>query len=101
MVRDDVDAMAETDGVVVDVHAHAHAAKVPPPMATGRRMLNAYLTEEAHDGWHEFAREHGVTVSALLEVLGRRLRAGELPDRSSMVAEARGIDAQRRSRRRD
>ncbi len=70
-----------------------------------RRAIHAYVSADAHDQWHEFATEHGVTVSALLEVISRRL----LPDANgsdaevddsidALVRDARRIDALRRRR---
>ncbi len=69
-----------------------------------RRAIHAYVSADAHEQWHEFATEHGVTVSALLEVISRRLLPG--PDRpddiddsiATLVKDARRIDARRRRR---
>lgn len=38
-------------------------------MADPRRAIHAYLTPEAHDRWHDFAAEQGVSVSGLLEAI--------------------------------
>lgn len=35
-----------------------------------RKYLGAYLSREAHDGWHQFARQHDVDASSLLEAVG-------------------------------
>ena len=76
-------------------------------MADERRALHAYLSPEAHDAWHEFAAEEGVSVSGLLEAYGRELvpvvegKATMRKDHQALVKEARKIDAARRRRRRD
>lgn len=75
-------------------------------MADTRRAIHAYLTPEAHDQWHDFAAEHGVSVSGLLEAIA--LDWKEQLDRGDDVADtierlaktARKIDATRRRRQR-
>ncbi len=74
---------------------------------TGRKALHAYVSDGAHDQWHEFAAEQGVSVSAVLEALAPELDTEletsqePLRDRlSGVVRSARRIDAQRRRRRR-
>jgi hypothetical protein len=75
-------------------------------MAT-RKAIHAYLSPEAHDAWHDFAAEHGVSVSGLLEAIANewatRLAQGEpaLPDEDRLVRSARRVDAERRRRKRD
>lgn len=70
-----------------------------------RRALHAYLSPAAHDTWHDFATEHGVSVSALLEALSEPLTSG-LPEVSiadvldGAVTSARATDAARRRRSR-
>ncbi len=79
------------------------ADSLPPAMGApkDRRAVNAFLTEEARDGWTRYAQEHGVTLSALLEVLGLRLKQGEDAALDAAAVEtAREIDAARRARRR-
>lgn len=73
----------------------------------GRKALHAYVSDDAHDQWHEFAAEQGVSVSAILEALAPELdlenseSAEQLKDRlGTVVKSARKIDAQRRRRRR-
>jgi len=68
-------------------------------MATeARKALHAYVSDEAHEQWHAFAAEQGVSVSAILEVLGAELEASG--DRyHQLVVAARRIDARRRRRR--
>lgn len=73
----------------------------------GRKALHAYVSDDAHDQWHGFAAEQGVSVSAILEALApeldteERLDTGDLATRlDGVVKTARKIDAQRRRRRR-
>lgn len=66
---------------------------------TDRRALHAFVSDEAHSQWHDFAAEQGVSVSALLEALAPELRL--LSKRGeAIVKAARKIDAERRRRRR-
>lgn len=75
-------------------------------MSDERRALHAYLSREAHDAWHDFAAEQGVSVSGLLEAYGQELapvvNEGKQPrqDHLALVDSARRIDAKRRRRRR-
>ncbi len=73
----------------------------------GRKALHAYVSDDAHDLWHGFAAEQGVSVSAILEALAPGLDVDSaanndtLSDRlDDVVKSARKIDAQRRRRRR-
>ncbi len=73
----------------------------------GRKALHAYVSDDAHDQWHEFAAEQGVSVSAILEALAPELdlenaeSAEQMKDRlNTVVKSARKIDARRRRRRR-
>lgn len=67
-----------------------------------RRALHAYLSDEAHEAWHEFAAENGVSVSALLEVLSAPLNSDlEAPVvdvLNDVIPAARATDASRRRR---
>lgn len=71
-----------------------------------RRALHAYLSREAHDAWHDFAAEQGVSVSGLLEASGQELapvaQGSSRPrkEQLELVEAARKIDAARRRRRR-
>ena len=70
---------------------------------TTRKAIHAYLTNEAHDNWHEFAAENGVSVSGLLEAIAQdwatKLKAAKpSKDTEALVKEARRIDAVRRRR---
>lgn len=66
-----------------------------------RRALHAFVTPEVHEGWHTFAADNGVTVSALLEVIGGTLSEAQ-PMKgltvTKLVLECRQIDAARRRR---
>lgn len=67
--------------------------------APGRKALHAYLSDEAHEAWHEAAAEHGVSVSAILEALAPivdRL----MVDEPYLARNARKVDAARRRRNR-
>ena len=73
----------------------------------GRKALHAYVSDDAHDQWHGFAAEQGVSVSAILEALAPELDTDANPDPvdlnsrlTGVVKAARKIDAQRRRRRR-
>lgn len=64
-----------------------------------RRALHAFVSDEAHDQWHDFAAENGISVSAILEALAPELE--HLPGPAEHVIKmARKIDAERRRRRR-
>lgn len=72
-----------------------------------RKALHAYLSDDAHEKWHGFAAEQGVSVSAVLEALSSELdlrantAAEPVKDRlQEVVIGARKIDALRRRRRR-
>jgi hypothetical protein len=73
----------------------------------GRKALHAYVSDDAHDHWHGFAAEQGVSVSAILEALAPELSLDapmsheQLGARlNTVIKSARKIDAQRRRRRR-
>ena len=72
-----------------------------------RKALHAYLSDDAHEQWHSFAAQEGVSVSAVLEALASELdyssSTSEAPIRerlNEVVAIARRTDATRRRRRR-
>ncbi len=74
---------------------------------TQRKALHAYLSDDAHERWHTFAAQEGVSVSAVLEALANELDfasdSSEAPIRerlAAVVATARRTDATRRRRRR-
>ena len=73
----------------------------------GRKALHAYVSDAAHDHWHGFAEEQGVSVSAILEALAPELNPDPAISRerlgerlTTVVKSARKIDAQRRRRNR-
>ncbi|NNF53507.1 MAG: hypothetical protein HKN03_03590 [Acidimicrobiales bacterium] len=72
-----------------------------------RKALHAYLSDDAHEQWHTFAAQEGVSVSAVLEALATELDftadTSDAPMKerlSEVVAIARRTDATRRRRRR-
>lgn len=73
---------------------------------TPRRAIHAFVSSEAHDQWHDFAAEEGVSVSALIEAFAPALAEGESSSEpmherlAAVVKAARSIDAARRRRRR-
>ena len=75
------------------------------PNETNRKALHAYVTDNAHEQWHGFAAEQGVSVSAILEALAPALETDDSAEHgskleiASIVTEARRIDAKRRRRR--
>lgn len=71
-------------------------------MPSDRPQLTATVNEETHDRWRRFAANCGVSISALIEAIGR-----SLPDDDETPADpllrravimARSIDADRRRR---
>ena len=71
----------------------------------GRKALHAYVSDDAHDQWHGFAAEQGVSVSAILEALAPELDLESETDQAELgarldgvIKSARKIDAQRRRR---
>jgi hypothetical protein len=75
-------------------------------VAESRKAIHAYLSPDAHDAWHDFAAEQGVSVSALLEALAEDWATrpdwdDTAPsDREQLARVARQVDAARRRRRR-
>jgi hypothetical protein len=75
-------------------------------MADTRKAIHAYLSPEAHDRWHDFAAEQGVSVSGLLEAIAQEWKGQlegdvDLPlEVESLAKSARRIDAARRRRQR-
>lgn len=70
-----------------------------------RRAIHAFVSPEAHEKWHEFAAEEGVSVSALIEAFAPELsdvdsgKESMLDRLGLVVTTARKIDAARRRRR--
>jgi hypothetical protein len=75
--------------------------------AVTRKAIHAYLSPEAHQTWHDYAAEHGVSVSGLLEAIAtdwaERAERGEhvYDGDDPLVRKARRVDADRRRRKRD
>lgn len=67
--------------------------------------MTVSISDEARDGWRDFANHHGVSITALAEAIGlgfSTLKDDEVPPRLALaIEEARAIDAERRSRQRD
>lgn len=67
-----------------------------------RAALHAYLTQDAHNTIQDYADEHGVSVTALLQALAEELRleidASGFDIRLPWVRRARKVDAGRRTR---
>ncbi len=65
-----------------------------------RSPIHAYVPKASHDAWHAFAVDHGPSVSALLDAIGRRLATGETKlDMIQVARQARQIDSDNRRRR--
>lgn len=78
----------------------ARNAGVPAPVE--RRKLNAYVTDDAFNGWRNLADTHHVTVSGMVEALGR-LMASVDEQRPpawlrNVMRDAASIDVENRSR---
>jgi hypothetical protein len=80
-------------------------------MADSRKAIHAFLSPDSHEAWHEFAAEHGVSVSGLIEAIALdwadRSQSGnggsvdyDLAEVDALSRQARRIDASRRRRSR-
>ena len=75
-------------------------------MPETRKAIHAFLTPASHEAWHDYAAEHGVSVSAMIEAMAmdwadRRDGDGyDLPEVEELAREARRVDASRRRRSR-
>lgn len=71
-------------------------------MAENRRAIHAYLSDDALEGWRDFADKTGVSVSGIIEVLPDELFLTEDPELQAvcakLVSAARKVDAIRRKR---
>lgn len=67
-------------------------------MAGGQRKRTYRLTDDAVAGFDRLATRRHVTVTALLEALGTLSRHRD-PTLDEVIAEARRLDVERRSRR--
>lgn len=67
-----------------------------------RKALHGYVSDDAHETWHQFADTHGVSVSATLESLAVELEHSDDPTRivdfQRIITRARQTDAARRRR---
>lgn len=56
------------------------------------------VSDEAHAGWTEFAKRHGISVTVLLEVIGRHLADDLLTPKAlqRIVEEGRELTHERR-----
>lgn len=66
------------------------------------KSVHGYTSDEARDGWQTFANKHFVTISSILEALGRRMADGQAPGdiaTDELVADCRQIDLENRGRR--
>jgi len=87
-----------------------------PTTKEDRKALHAYVSDDAHETWHQVAADQGVSVSAVLQVLGDLnpeqlaeilnqtqvpvpARQGHGTRDVSLTIAARNIDANRRRRR--
>lgn len=72
-------------------------------MADQRKAVHAYLSDEAHDAWHELAAEHGISLSGLFEALAHDFTThppekGGHPRWDEIVKATRKVDVERRRR---
>jgi hypothetical protein len=63
-----------------------------------RRALHAYLSDDAHDTWHNVAADLGCSVSAMLEAMATGFTDEEADRLEPTLKRARRIDADRRRR---
>lgn len=69
-----------------------------------REVITAKISKQSHDGWRNFCANNGISITAFIEVAGRDLAAETMPPtveaRLKMIAMAREVDMERRSRKR-
>lgn len=73
-----------------------------------RRTLSVQLSEESFDGWQQITAILGVSLTSILEVMGRAYSSGPMPElerymasdeyQRLVVAAARQLTAERRRR---
>jgi hypothetical protein len=77
---------------------------MPAKSTEPRKALHAYLSDDAHEAWHDRAAEHGVSVSALLESIAQYIADDPASDDfgsgADIIRSARSIDTERRRRNR-
>lgn len=93
---------------MTDAHTSDTDMTPPPAGPAERKAIHAYLSPEAHDIWHDYAEEEGVSVSGLLEVMATDLLALDPETNDSQLSvrnalpritkAARKLDAKRRRR---
>ena len=79
----------------------ARIANRQDPDRDDRVPMNVRISQYARDGWNEFAAREGVSLTSLLEVMGRVLADRTWQPETgglTIIAEARGLDAERRRR---
>lgn len=64
---------------------------------TGRNAVHAYVSDDAKDEWSDAADTHGITMTAIIEVLGPRLDRILATD-PGIVTDARRVFSARRKR---
>ncbi len=68
-----------------------------------REVLSVKISKKSIDGWRDFCMHGGVSLTALIEVIGRELAEETMPPktpaRMEMIKKARQIDMERRSRK--
>jgi hypothetical protein len=68
------------------------------PAGDWKKDLRGHISVEAKDRWEAASARHGVSMSALLEVLSRHLHEPAI-DMAQVVEEARQVDTDNRRRR--
>ncbi len=65
-----------------------------------KKVIHANVSEEAFSSWVSFSAEHGISVTGVVEALGRMgpLVSGKPVTLSQLVKEARTVDGERRRR---
>ena len=66
-----------------------------------RRGLHVKISDEAHTGWRQFCDDHGISLAALMESIGRRMADGRMrwtDQIEEIVGEARRVDEERKRR---
>lgn len=68
-------------------------------MPVSREHMHVRVSPEARNGWEVACHAHGVTLTGLIEALGRHFAHGENKVAAAVIREARQIDRTRLSRR--
>ena len=67
-----------------------------------RRPIYAQISQSAYEGWQTFCDRYGVTMTSVIDVMGKRVHESVLVETDqllSVIEEARLLDRERRSRR--